>query len=177
MIKVNFLPWRESLQKLQRRNFIYSIALSLLIILIITLGIYCNLHNQVTIQIKRNGILYKYNNKLRSKKQQYVTIKKQCNLLIRKLQLIIKMYRQGEELTQILQVLFDYSNGGCWFDTAILQNNQFTAKFISKNYAASDKVAEIFARLGFLTHPQINLSTDTNSCIKFTVSFRFKQEN
>lgn len=174
MIKINFLPWRESLQKRQRRNFIYSIVLSLLIVIIIMLGIYCELRSRIEIQISRNKILYKYNDKLRSKKQQYLTVQKQRNLLISKLQLIVKMQHQGEELTQILQVLFDYFDSGCWLDAVILQNNQLTAKFIAKNYDMSDRIAKIFAHLDFLTRPKINMSAGTDSFIKFTINCLFK---
>ena len=50
MIKINFLSWREYAQKRKRRNVIYSVVLSLLLVLMIALGIYYKSKNQIQIQ-------------------------------------------------------------------------------------------------------------------------------
>jgi type IV pilus assembly protein PilN len=175
MIKVNFLPWRESLHQRQRRNFIYSIVLNLLIVLIVVTGIYYKLHHQIEMQINRNKILYKFNDKLRSKKQQYITMQKQRNLLIKKLRLIVKIQRRGEKLVQVLQALFGYVDNRCWLDTVVLQDDKLVMKFITKNYDVSDSITKIFTHLDFLTRPQINMSADADSFVKFTVNCFFKQ--
>lgn len=50
MIKINFLPWRECLQKRKQRNFIYSVVLSLLVGLIFAFSMYYKLHNRIEIR-------------------------------------------------------------------------------------------------------------------------------
>ena len=132
--------------------------------------------NRIKIQSNRNRILCKFNDKLRSRKQQYITTQKHRNLLVNKLRLIIKMQRKSEELMQVLQALFVYFNGECWLDTVTLQANQLTAKFKAKNHDVGDSVAKIFSHLGFLTRPKINMSTDDGSDISFTVNSFLKQE-